>query len=336
MTGKLKKFLEFCYQFDLIMKTQSNHTLPRITPTIMTYYAAWLYEGKHVSTYQSLNSYLSAVNSWCKAHSRPNPTTDVDTNTVDYGYDSIKKAIHKRMGEPIVQRMPITMYHLTTLSNTARTLKMLTIQQAINYDAMILLAWYGLLRVGEFTAPSTKSTDTRIPASRDIQFHPTISKPTHFSYLVKSSKTDQVGKGALIRIFANNGPQCPVRAMTTLLTTYPREPNQPLFTLHTEANQQPATRQQFTSITNQLFKQAGINDATLKPHSFRQGGASAAIQFAHQWQVQAMGRWKSDAWRDYTFIDNRMLEHTHMAMSKAPKVPGNAVGRTVTIDPHNV
>lgn len=326
MTGKMKAFVDFCHSQRLLNAPTATLT---IDPSLMAHYAAWLYATKRNTTYKSLTSYLSAVNAWCAAHGQQNPSINPTTGKLDYQYASVKKAIHKRFGDPAVNRMPITTYHMESLIHIARKVQVINPIQSFNIIAMTTLAWFGLLRIGEITTlPGTVFNPTKHASRGDIRFEPSIDNATHYTFFVKSSKTDQFGKGALVKIFRTGGTLCPVAAMTKLIRHTDKGAHHPLFSLDT-TGQASATRAAFSSTCNTLLRAAGIHDATLKPHSFRQGGASAAIQVAQHWQVQAMGRWKSDAWRDYVFIDDRVLSHTQKAMSLVPRIPANTTGRVI-------
>ena len=133
MTGKMNKFLAFCEEHDLVQNTQETSVMPKINPSVMTHYAAWLYDDKGITTYNSLNTYLSAVNSWCKANGLPRPTIDPKTHQTDYEYDSVRKAIQKRMGTAVTNRMPITRYHMNALITQNRATPVFTPRQSTNY-----------------------------------------------------------------------------------------------------------------------------------------------------------------------------------------------------------
>ena len=136
------------------------------------------------------------------------------------------------------------------------------------------------------------------------------------------------------KIFANNLPNCPVKAIKDLFVTYPMPTDSLLFNLNSPRfpNQQIAHRERFRTITVQLLQLYNINTDHLKSHSFRQGGASAAIHDTPVWIVQRMGRWKSSAWENYAFLDDHLIAQAMYKMTKAPRIPANTVGRIIYDD----
>ena len=71
--------------------------------------------------------------------------------------------------------------------------------------AAFCLAFYGLLRVSEYTAPSNKAFTPRLHATpSDIQWD-----SQHFTFFLKQSKTDQQGKGAMISFCKLTKSTCP-------------------------------------------------------------------------------------------------------------------------------
>ena len=299
--------------------------IPYLSPEFMACYATDLCYTDSVTKLSTIHSYVSTVNAWCKAHNRPNPTHSPGTTTVSPIYKGVIKGIAKHIGESPTQRMPITRYHLDLLWVSAQSLSPF---MRTNYCAMINLAWFAMLRVSEFTLKA-KATFNPLKnmTRRDIKFLPNIHNPTHYTVFLKGSKTDQTGIGHLAKVFASNDTQCPVLAMKQLIQTYPLPLDQPLFSLNesTFGN----SRNKFHSLTVSLLKEWNIDTSLIKSHSFRQGGASAALQFAPAWQVKLMGRWKSDAWERYAFMDDQLLQRINSAMSNAPRIPGSATGRYI-------
>ena len=73
--------------------------------------------------------------------------------------------------------------------------------------AAMALAFFGFLRVGEFTT-STQRLPTQFLARRDIS----LSRD-QMNVFLHFSKTDQLGKGSTITIGRTGGVCCPVQAM---------------------------------------------------------------------------------------------------------------------------
>ena len=106
------------------------------------------------------------------------------------------------------------------------------------------LAFYGFLRVSEFTGLSLQWSDMHL----DTQ---TISVRT------RQSKTDPFRKGLTLSITSTGTSTCPVRAMHKYCSMIPREQHTgPLFSA---GKFNPLTRTQLSNILRRLLQQAGYN-----------------------------------------------------------------------------
>ena len=80
-------------------------------------------------------------------------------------------------------------------------------------SAAFTLAFYGFLRVSEFTSPSHKRLYPHIhPITTDISW-----SKSHFHYRLKKSKTDQLHWDQTIYLPRSRGPTCPYAAMKMYL-----------------------------------------------------------------------------------------------------------------------
>jgi hypothetical protein len=325
MASKMNQFIMFLTVYNFAPKQHKDLYIPPLSPEFMACYATELCYKASINKLSTINSYISTVNSWCKANNRPNPTHALGTTEVSPLYKGVITGIAKSIGESPTQRMPITRYHLDRLWISAQSLPT---EVKTNYCAMITLAWYALLRVGEFTIKSLESFNpAKNMTRRAIKFFPNQENPTHYSVFLKCSKTDQTGVGHLQKIFTTHDAQCPVKAMQRLFQLYPLSLDQPIFQLDNSPTRNSRTK--FHSLTVSLLKEWGIDTSMLKSHSFRQGGASAALQFAPAWQVKLLGRWKSDAWERYAFMDDFLVQRINLAMSNAPRIAGSTTGRYI-------
>lgn len=129
---------------------------------------------------------------------------------------------------------------------------------------------------------------------------------THLTLTLPASKTDPFRKGVTVYIAAAPGqPSCPVAAMQKLFQNYPRPPNAPLFETAPDC---PLTRATFISYIRNALSQAGYNCSQFAGHSFRRGGASAAAHAGYSdYEIQLLGRWRSDAYKLYIESDTRRL-----------------------------
>ncbi|XP_073726171.1 uncharacterized protein [Misgurnus anguillicaudatus] len=187
-------------------------------------------------------------------------------------------------------RQPIT---LDILNKCIRTLR--TGYQPLNtvqtLDAMFILAFFGFLRCSELA----------ITSKFNPRNNPTISalsvlEGETISFLIKQSKTDQTKKGHFIYIFNLPSPIHPyqsVRAYLQWRSFQAKCPAEPLFI---DKLNKPVTRFWFQKHLKSVLQQSGFPTEHFSSHSFRIGAATtAAPKGLSQQQIQALGRWSSDA-----------------------------------------
>ena len=174
--------------------------------------------------------------------------------------------------------------------------------------AAFLLAFFGFLRVSEFTIPSRSRFDPRT--------HPTkgsvAQRRRYFTFTIKASKTDQLHQGQKIYILRSKGRFCLVSAMQKYLhhfSQYPAVRAQPLFTFR---DYSPLTRHSCLKHLRKFLHKAGYAPGDFNTHSFRIGAAtSAAHSGLPARQIKTLGRWKSKAYRRYI--------HSHHSAKVAAK-----------------
>jgi integrase len=156
--------------------------------------------------------------------------------------------------------------------------------------------FFGFLRCAEFTELSMLADDKKRHLSRDdvdILTPPTIQS---VSVLIKSSKTDQFGKGVLIFLSRTSAPLCPVSALLGYLSTSSSDPG-PLFL---RSNDQPLSRAYLVTQVHSALKEAGLNVQHFNGHSFRIGAATTALQSGiSDAKIKLLGRWESSAYQLY-------------------------------------
>ena len=217
----------------------------------------------------------------------------------------VRRSQGQRFRRP--RRIPITLSHLRHLITLAHT--ELPQADARCFTAAALLAFFGLLRVSEFTSPSPTFFDANWHLGRgDISFSP--SRPL-VVIRIKASKTDPFREGCSIRIAATGIPDmCPVRALIAYLSSDPCLTG-PLFVL---SNGQFLTRQHINAFLRRAFPLAV--PGTIASHSFRIGGASRLCSLGvPDATIQIMGRWASDAFRRYLHISDTRIARLHFCMA---------------------
>ncbi len=175
--------------------------------------------------------------------------------------------------------------------------------------AGMLLAYFGLLRPGEWTQRSSYKPDPiRTLRLRHVVFFPSLEKPTYMRLIIPMSKTDQVAAGRSVIIAKCNGRVCPVSFLRQFLIFRYGSINNILSRLSRGGNEwlldmgkgRPLSygilRNALTLTCNKL----GLNPRKYTPHSFRIGGATWLLQQGVPLVViKHMGGWKSDAVERY-------------------------------------
>ena len=205
------------------------------------------------------------------------------------------------------RRIPLTLSHLRHLVNLAHS--QLPQADTLCFTAATLLAFFGLLRVSEFTTPSPTFFDANLHLGRaDISFSP--SRTLAF-VRIKASKTDPFREGCVIRLAATRIPgMCPVRALLQYTSGFPTLRG-PLFVL---SNGQFLTRQHINAFLRRAFPLA--LPGTIASHSFRIGGASRLCSLGvPDATIMIMGRWASNAFRRYLHLSDTHISRLHSLMA---------------------
>ncbi|KAG5717591.1 hypothetical protein E4T56_gene5241 [Termitomyces sp. T112] len=160
-----------------------------------------------------------------------------------------------------------------------------------------------------------------VASSHAVQFVPSFEHATHIRLTLPASKTDPFRKGVTIIIAAAPGqPTCPVAVLKALFTKLPRDDNAPLFE---QLDGKALSYNFFVKSIREALSLAGFNPGSFVGHSFRRGAASAAAAAGYSnYEIQLLGRWRSDSYKLY--IDSNPvcilhlssllhLAHTHLA-----------------------
>ena len=138
--------------------------------------------------------------------------------------------------------------------------------------AACCLAYFGLLRVSEFTTSFldcfNSSTDLLLS---DVDLD-SCTSPTSIQITLKQSKTDQFRTGATIYLGKTTHAICPVTALVQYLAMRGGTPG-PLFLL---PNNQTLTRTSFTSALNKTFQVFNLDNHQSNTLSFIYGAATSA------------------------------------------------------------
>ena len=191
-------------------------------------------------------------------------------------------------------RLPIT---LQLLQNIHAQLS----QQPHHYNniltwAACCLAFFGFLRVSEFTTPSDTQYDKDCHLSIDDISIDSRDNPQLLKVTLKQSKTDPFRKGVDLYLGATGTTIYPVRGLLPYLALRGHHKG-PLFILK---DGRYLTRQRLCSLLDSLLTTLQIDTRKYNTHSFRVGAATPARQAnIPDALIQLMGRWKSSAYLTY-------------------------------------
>ncbi|XP_065915585.1 uncharacterized protein [Dysidea avara] len=162
--------------------------------------------------------------------------------------------------------------------------------------AMCCLAFFGLLRVSEFTIPSKGSYNpSRHLSLQDVTVDNRI-KPRLLQLFLKQSKTDPFKQGAQVYVGATDTTICPVKAVLSYLARRNSRPG-PIFITKEGKGW---TNSMFRSALQSLMGKLKLNRHHYNTHSFRIGAAtSASLANISDTHIQMLGRWKSNAFQRY-------------------------------------
>lgn len=203
----------------------------------------------------------------------------------------VLRGVKRFQGSSAARRLPITDSLL------------LVIHQALDFTsvdhhafwAACMLGYFGFLRAAEFTVPNLASFSSAIHLSvADIAVD-SRQLPTCLRVHIKASKTDPFRQGCHIHIGRGRAPLCAVDAVLAYLALRGDTPG-PLFLL---AEGRPLSRAVLTDWLRQILSSAGI-EGNFSSHSFRIGAATVAARNGiPDHQIQALGRWTSNAYQLY-------------------------------------
>ena len=252
---------------------------------------------------KSIKNYLCGIQLFASINGDAARIKDmVKVHYVIRGVKRSQGAWHKRP-----PKAPITFAQLKCI--LAHISTFVSVHNKYMMSAAVLTAFFGLLRVSEYTTDSPHIYDPLVHLCLNdvsINFHRQLLLVT-----IKASKTDPFREGLQIRLTATNHHLCPVTAMVRFLAVRGQQQG-PLFRFE---NGRFLTRSHVTAILKVCFP--GV--VTISTHSFRRGGASAlAASGVPQYVIQIMGRWRSDAFLRYvelpdTFFSNTFVNMAHTA-----------------------
>ena len=160
-------------------------------------------------------------------------------------------------------------------------------------QAAISLAFYGFLRVGEFTATPLH----RVPLRRcDVWF-----VGHQLKVLLRRSKYDQWGRVTVVSVGCSRDRSSPVSSMKWYLQRCPAPSSSPLFLWEDGS---PLTARRFRSQLWVYFGKLGLDPDQFNTHSFRIGAATTAAKVGiSSGVIKQLGRCRSRAFKTYRRCD---------------------------------
>ena len=342
-TSKMTLFVTFLSRHQSMM-TQWNGsapTMPAVAPTTLMFFCGFMLMRGFKSA-GSIAGYCTAVRQWCLINDRPDPTVNPATNTVDTRYARLHRAIKRKLGSKATEREPLSIKGLKLLLAAIRSGFVVPACTIPDFIAAILLGFYGMLRISEFTNKTTSHHDpTREACRADVQFFGPTDEPTGFRYTIKVAKNSQFRVQQTITVFRSPNPQlCPVRAMQRLFATDDRAPAKPLFDFTVRHSNQSTrhvsgARSRFIKVFQHAIRRVGLSTKKIQSHSLRAGGATAYLNAGiDPYIIQRMGRWRSWCWMIYTWTSTNHIQHAMESVAHCDETstPTNAEGVRVTLD----
>ena len=287
-----KQYKTFC--------SNANRTLiPTSESTLLLFVA-------HLTTlnlsHATIKVYLSAVRHLHVTAGQHSIFTQQLTPRLQQVLKGIQKT--QSASQPPRVRLPITLSIL-------QHIKHLLLQKPPSYDNTLIwaaccLAFFGFLRVSEFTVPAQSQYDhtTHLSIS-DISID-NKDCPQLLRIRIKQSKTDPFRQGVDIYLGRTGEVLCPVRGILPYLAQRGNRPG-PLFVYQ---DGRMLTRHLFSTAVDKLLTELHMDKRLYNTHSFRIGAATSAIQAnIPEVHVQMLGRWKSQAYKRYVRTSPQELAH---------------------------
>ena len=285
-----KRYMTFCI-------SQNINPFPVSENNLCQFVAQLAHKG---ISHQSIKGYLSAIRHQQISLDHPNPYI-CKMPKLEQVIKGIK-GIQTKQGSTPRTRLPITPTILLKLREFWEL-------NARSFDHIMLwaaacLCFFGFLRCGEITVPSTTSYDPGAHLSVGDIAVDNLTAPQAIQVHIKASKTDPFRQGIYIYVGRTDTNLCPVAAIISYIQARGQTPG-PLFRF---ASGQPLTRDSFVKRVREGLQAAGINAAHYAGHSFRIGAATtAAAQGVEDSLIKTLGRWESSAYLLYIRIPRDRL-----------------------------
>jgi hypothetical protein len=253
----------------------------------------------HISP-TSLDTYLSGIS----FRLQPYFPEVVGVHNSPYIHNVMKgmKCLH---GRPIRRKEPLSFSQLNVL---ALHYKSCPLYDNMLFLALILVGFFGLLRLGELTNPNNHRLVNR---RKTIQRDSLHNLSTQVQFILPGSKTDKFFAGNKVLLCNNCSPNDPINTMRRYVQVRDKcFPTMPW--LWVTSNGVPPTCKWFLARFHLHF------DSRFGGHSMWAGGATLLAKHGVSFDViQALGWWSSNAFRIYIHTHPSLL-HADIAEQHKP------------------
>jgi hypothetical protein len=280
--SQLRRFLQFCLDFDCVPVPASQETL--------LCYAAYLACSLSAS---SIPNYLNVIR---LLHLEAGLVNPLEGN---FELNMLKRGIRRVKGVPPCQKEPITIEILRQMYGHLELAK----PADLSFWSVALIAFFGFLRKSS-VLPDSQNFDAKKTLLRSD-----VSKLCLSSFVLqcRHSKVVQFEKKVLMLpyVACNDLSLCPVRALLAHFGASPLGARRPLFNYLCMGRECAMTQADFVSRLKSLLCKVSVKAADYSAHSFRRGGASYAFTIGMSpLQIKLRGDWGSDAYERYIFISS--------------------------------
>ena len=233
-----------------------------------------------------------------------------DMTTLQHVLKGIKST-QAKMGHQPRPRLPITPVILGKL-------RLVWEKTRHNYNSIMLWAacttcFFGFLRSGEITAPTTRTFDPTYHLTLEDISVDNPCQPGAVRVHIKASKTDPFRKGVNIFLGRTSNLLCPVAALLAYVAIRGKSPG-PLFCM---ANGAYLTRDLFVSEVRKALVAAGVDQSKYSGHSFRIGAATTAASAGiADSTIKTLGHWESAAYQLYVRLSWEELASISTTLAK--------------------
>ncbi|XP_073470547.1 integrase/recombinase xerD homolog [Aquarana catesbeiana] len=249
-----------------------------VSSLLLYYVVQKLDEGVSVSR---MNTQLAGLAFLFKLQGQPDVTKEFWVRQALKGY---RRAVVKRDS-----RRPVTFEILRGIVDKLGVVCS-SEYEVVLFKVAFVLAFFGAFRIGELVSPSKK-------VQGGIRLQEVQLDEEGVSIFLRKSKTDQGGRGRMVRIYPIHGsPQCPVGTVREFLKVRP-DFQGPLL-VHQKGTW--LSRFQFVAVFKKCLQGLGLEEKDFSSHSFRIGAATEAARLGLDVEViKRIGRWESNRFQSY-------------------------------------